>query len=73
MNEEQDTRIRELLRAAEPKVGDDGPRRDLWPRMLKRLEATPIRSSRLDLVLAALTAAWLFIFPEIVLGILYQL
>jgi hypothetical protein len=42
MNEDDQDRIKKLLQQALPPVkGDSEPRRDLWPAMLRRLDARP--------------------------------
>jgi len=73
MTEKEDDKLRALLRAALPPVGDAEPSRDLWPQMLGRLDQRAPRVSWPDLVLAALALIWLLIFPEVLPGLLYQL
>ena len=58
-----DDRLTELLRRALPPPEDDGPRRDLWPRMAARFDERP-RWSYIDLGLAAAAAIALAVFPE---------
>ena len=42
MNEKDQDRMKKLLQQALPPVkGDSEPRRDLWPAMLRRLDARP--------------------------------
>ena len=42
MNEDDQDRMKKLLQQALPPVkGDAGPRRDLWPAILRRLDTRP--------------------------------
>jgi hypothetical protein len=65
-------RLGELLRAAVPRIGDAGPPRDLWPRVVDRFDQGS-RWSLLDVGLAAAVAVWLSIFPEWLLVLIYHL
>lgn len=47
--------------------------RDLWPRMLRRLDAQPHRVPWFDWALAAAVAAALLLFPGAIPALLYQL
>ena len=47
--------------------------RDLWPRMLRRLEAHAPRVPWFDWALAAAVAAMLLLFPNVIPALLYQL
>lgn len=71
MNE--DTKIRELLQSAVGRYQQTEPARDLWPAMLRRLEATEVRITWAESLLAALTAVWLYFFPQALVGLLYQM
>lgn len=73
MNEPGNEKLRELLRAAMPPVGDADPPRDLWPRMLRRLDQRPAPASWFDWALAAALVAWFFVFPETIPGVFYIL
>ena len=63
----------EELRKAMPPLGNAELRQDLWPRMLRRLDRAPKRVPWLDWALAALLLASFFVFPQAVLGFLYQI
>jgi len=73
MTERDDEKVLSLLRAAVPPLKDPGLKRDLWPAMLRKLDEQPIRVSWLDWALVAFVAAWLFVFPEVIPAVLYQL
>ncbi|HVH58739.1 MAG TPA: hypothetical protein VM709_00350 [Candidatus Sulfotelmatobacter sp.] len=47
--------------------------RDLWPQMLRRLDAQPPRVPWFDWALAAAVAAMLLLFPGVIPALLYQL
>lgn len=47
--------------------------RDLWPQMLRRLDAQPPRVPWFDWALAAAVAAMLLLFPAVIPALLYQL
>ena len=68
-----DGAFRHLLRAALPPIGDRTLERDLWPRLLRRVEQPALHPSRLDWALAAFVLVWLLAFPETVPGLLYHL
>lgn len=76
MNEHDQERIERLLRKTllpiSRRVGAE-PRRDLWPAMLKRLEARPIAVPWFDWALLAAVAAWLLFFPGAIPVLLYHL
>jgi hypothetical protein len=73
MSHEPDEALGRLLRASLPPVGEAELEHDLWARALRRLEAPALRASRLDWALAGSVLAWLVVFPETVLGLLYHL
>ncbi len=73
MSEQNDEKIREALRKALVPVADRELKRDLWPQMLRRLDQRPPRVPWFDWALAALLAALIFIFPEVIPALLYQL
>lgn len=72
MNEHQDEKLRELLKTAVSPV-DAELKRDLWPRMLARLDQQAARVPWFDWVLVALLAACFFFFPGIIPALLYHL
>jgi hypothetical protein len=73
MHHDDDVRLRELLRAAFRQPGDADAGRDLWPRMLRRMDQAQHRLSGLDWFLAALAAGWIAAFPKVIPYLLYQL
>ena len=66
-------RLRNALRQALPPITSTEPARDLWPRMLQRLDERAIRTSWLDWALLALLLVWALVFPETIPGLLYHL
>ncbi len=73
MSEENNEKIRELLRRAIPPVADRELKRDLWRRMLRRLEERPGQVPWFDWALAALLAILLLFSPEAIPVLLYHL
>ena len=73
MNEHNDQELRAALRSAIARLEDPELKRDLWPRMLQRLDQSPIRASWLDWALAVLLLVWLAVFPEAIPVLLYHL
>ena len=69
-HEEQE--IRAALKSAFP-VTDTELRRDLWPLLLQRLDARPIKVPWYDWALAATVFLSVFVFPKLVLFFAYQL
>ncbi len=74
MNERDQEQIDQLLKMTLPpvKAGAE-PRHDLWPAMLKRLEAPPAAVPWFDWALLAAAAACLAIFPGAIPVLLYHL
>jgi hypothetical protein len=76
MNERDQERINQLLKYSLPpinaQVGSD-LRRDLWPAMLRRLEASPTEVPWFDWALLAAVAACLVFFPGAIPVLLYHL
>ena len=78
-------RLGETLRSAVPPMSKSEPPRDLWPRMLKRIEGTPERpvpSHRpqwlagvpwFDWALLGVAAVALLLFPALIPALLYHL
>ena len=73
MSEENNEKIREVLRRAIPPVADRELKRDLWPQMLRRLEERPVQVPWFDWALVALLAIWFFFSPEAIPILLYHL
>jgi hypothetical protein len=73
MNDQIDSRICELVRAAMTTVTNGELKRDLWPEMRRKLQERTIRLSWFDWGLAAVLVSLLFFFPEAIPGLLYLL
>ena len=68
--------IRRQLRSALPPWNDAESAElqvDLWPRMLRRLEETPVTFGWFESILVGLVALTLAIFPELLPTMLYHL
>jgi hypothetical protein len=72
MNEDDQRRIEQLLRQASGRTASP-LQRDLWPAMLKRLEARSGRVPWFDWALLAILATWLIFFPGAIPVLLYHL
>ena len=76
MNEHDPEPIEQLLKKALPpisaRVGAE-LQRDLWPAMLKRLEARPTAVPWFDWALLAVVAVWLAFFPGAIPVLLYHM
>ena len=70
---ERDEALRELLKRAAGGPADRELKRDLWPEMLQRLERPSVHVPWWDWALAAALLLCLFLFPETILAVLYQL
>lgn len=68
-----DEEFARLLRNAIQPVGDSEPSTDLWPRMLRKMDASPTRFSWIDWVLTALAVLLCILVPEALPGLLYHL
>jgi hypothetical protein len=73
IKDQNEKELRALLKRGFPPFEHTELRRDLWPRMLRRLDAQPVRVSWFDWALAAAVAAALVLFPSAVPALLYQL
>ena len=74
MNEHDQERIDQFLKMTLPPMGAGGePRRDLWPAMLKRLEACPQAVPWFDWALLAAVGALLVFFPGAIPVLVYHL
>ena len=73
MNENNDAKLRNLLRAAFRPPANAELGRDLWPRMLRQLDQACAHRSWLDWILAALAGAWIVAFPQVIPSLLYHL
>jgi hypothetical protein len=78
-------RLGETLRSAVPPMGKGEPPRDLWPRMLQRIEGTPGRPAHshrrqwfagvpwFDWALLGVAAVAMLLFPALIPALLYHL
>jgi hypothetical protein len=74
MNVDEQDRLKKLLQQALPPVGNDAePGRDLWPAMLKRLDARPARVPWFDWALVAGVITLVALFPAWIPVLLYYL
>lgn len=67
--------VRAILKKAFPPIADDKPRRDLWPLMLRELDAHAPRQPVpwYDWALLGALAGTLAIFPGLILVVMYHL
>jgi hypothetical protein len=65
--------IRKQLKTAMPPWADVELESDLWPRMLRRLEETPVRFGWFEALLAALIALAFAVFPQLIPVVFYHL
>ena len=65
--------LQALLKREFPPFETAELQRDLWPRMLRRLDAQPFRIPWFDWALAAALATMLLLFPGAIPALLYQL
>ena len=74
-NQQHEEELRALLQREFPPLQNAGLQRDLWPRMLRQLDAQPepLRVPWFDWVLAAAVAAALLLFPSAIPALLYHL
>lgn len=71
--QENKKELKALLNQALPPAQNTELQRDLWPQMLRRLDAQPLRVPWFDWALAAAVAAALLFFPGAIPALLYQL
>jgi hypothetical protein len=72
MTEHNDREIRRALKQSIPPVNTE-LRRDLWPAVLRKLDAQPARVPWYDWVLIGLSAGVFVSFPRLVLVLAYHL
>ncbi len=72
-NQENEKQLQALLKQTLAPVKNTELQRDLWPQMLRRLDAQPLRVPWFDWALAALTAAALLFFPGTIPALFYHL
>jgi hypothetical protein len=76
MMDQQQERMQQLLRRTMQSItgqADAGLRHDLWPAMLKRLEARRATVPWFDWALLAAVAVWLLLFPGAIPLLFYYL
>ena len=62
-----------LLKQSLPPIGEESPRRDLWPAMLHRLDARPIRVPWWDWALLTAALLALALYPGAIPALFYHL
>jgi hypothetical protein len=72
MTEYEDRQIREALKQSFPAV-NTALRRDLWPAVLRKLDAQPVRVPWYDWALIGLSASVFLFFPQLILVFAYHL
>jgi hypothetical protein len=72
MKHEEDPKLRAFLKANVRPV-DAEPKRDLWPRILRRLEERARPAPWFDWALAGAMLAWFLLFPKTISVLLYHL
>jgi hypothetical protein len=72
MTEHDDLEIHEALKQAFPPVNTE-LRRDLWPAVLRKLDARPARVPWYDWALIGLSASLILFFPQLLLVFAYHL
>jgi len=65
--------MNELLKSALPPVKDLELKRDLWPAMRRTIDERTLRVPIWDWALIAAVLAWVAIFPQSALALLYHL
>lgn len=72
MTDNGDRKIHDVLKQSFPTVNTE-LRRDLWPDVLRRLDARPTRVPWYDWVLAGLSATLFLAFPRVIFVFAYHL
>jgi hypothetical protein len=72
-DQQNEKELQELLKREFPPLQNAELQHDLWPQMVRRLDAQPIRVPWFDWALAAAVAAALLLFPSAIPALLYQL
>lgn len=72
MTEHNDRQIREALKESFPSVNTE-LHRDLWPAVLRRLDARPTLVPWYDWALIGLSASVFLFFPQLILVFAYHL
>jgi len=72
MNEPEARQIREALKQSFPAMNTE-LRRDLWPAVLRKLDARPVRVPWYDWALIGLSVSVFLFFPRLILLFAYHL
>ncbi len=72
MLENEARQIREALKQSLPPVNTE-LRRDLWPAVLRKLDAHPARVPWYDWVLISVSASLFLFFPQLIFVVAYHL
>ena len=72
MTEQDDRQIREALQQSFPRLNTE-LHRDLWPAVLRKLDACPARMPWYDWALIGLSASVFLFFPQLILVFAYHL
>ena len=72
MTEHDNRQIRKALQQSFPAVNTE-LRRDLWPAVLRKLDARPTRVPWYDWALIGLSASVFLFFPQLILVFVYHL
>lgn len=72
-DQKNEVEVQALLKREFPPQQNAELKCDLWPQMLRRLDAQPLRVPWFDWALAAAVAAALLLFPGTIPALLYQL
>jgi hypothetical protein len=74
MKEHEEDELKKLLRKAMPRVAAEAePERDLWPAVVKRLDAATAAPPWFDWALLGGLVAFVAVFPTVIPVILYYL
>ncbi|HKO00304.1 MAG TPA: hypothetical protein VJ032_01340 [Thermoanaerobaculia bacterium] len=68
-----DDRVKELLRSAVHPTENVELKRDLWPEMRRRIDQKTVRVSLFDWALIAAVLAFVVLFPQGAIALLYHL
>jgi hypothetical protein len=69
----EDEDVKRRMQESLGKWKETEPKRDLWPRMIERLEEGERGWHWVDWVLAGGSLIWLMVFPELLPALLYNL
>ena len=72
-NQQNEKELKALLKQAVAPVQKTELQRDLWPQMLRRLDAQPLRVPWFDWALAAAVGTALLFYPSVIPALLFHL